>query len=226
MPLSRILEITAWTAGALLLGTYVGVRAWSARASDEGVAALQAARVERELLIAQADHATTAAAAGSTSKNNLSVALPDTSLWDRKRIAEYKETLTHKDLPAGVLRVPRFKLQVPIYEGTSDFTLNRGAGWITGTADIDSETGNIGIAAHRDGFFRPLKDIKVGDEIFLDTLTATRQYRVTKLDIVDPSNVSVLAPTSAATITLVTCYPFYYVGSAPKRFIVRAEVEG
>lgn len=223
---SRLIEIACWTGGALLLATYAGIRTWSAHASEDGIDALRQARAEHAALMAQSTSPASAPVAASAAPaHSLQAGEPDTSLWNEKRLAEYKATLHHKDLPEGVLRIPKLKLEVPVYEGTSDLTLNRGAGRIEGTASIDSSHGNIGIAAHRDGFFRPLKDIKVGDTMFLDTVTSTRQYRVTKLDIVDPSNTSVLAPSSASEITLVTCYPFYFVGSAPQRFIVHAQAE-
>lgn len=217
----RIVEIAAWSAGALLLATYVGVRTWSAQASDAGVKAMQQARAQHAALLAQAASSDTSS---ESSVNALSTTAPDTSLWDGKRIAQYEQTLALKSMPEGVLRIPKFGLQVPVYEGTSDLTLNRGAGRIAGTAAIDSTNGNIGIAAHRDGFFRPLKDIEVGDTVFIDTLTATREYTVSSLDIVEPDDVGVLKPTAGASITLVTCYPFYFVGSAPKRFIVKARL--
>ena len=92
--------------------------------------------------------------------------------------------MSDPNLPEAVLRVPKLKLEVPIYEGTSDHTLNRGAGRIEGTARI-GEAGNLGIAAHRDGFFRPLKSIAVGDVMFLDTVQETRHYRVVRVGIVD-----------------------------------------
>ncbi len=221
---ARILEISAWTAGALLLATYAGIRTWSAYASEDGIDALRQARAEHAAMLAQNDAAPGAYADHAPTKP-LDTGTPDTSLWDANRIKEYEATLQHKGLPEGVLRIPKLKLEVPVYEGTSDFTLNRGAGRIEGTARIDSAAGNVGIAAHRDGFFRPLKDIEVGDTMVLETLTTTREYRVTRLDIVDPTNTSVLAPTPSAAITLVTCYPFYFVGSAPKRFIVHAQAE-
>jgi sortase A len=99
--------------------------------------------------------------------------------------------------------------------------LNRGLGWIEGTAPPGGK-GNSGIAGHRDGFFRPLKDIALNDVIDLKTHDGMHRFVVQDLQIVDPSNVSVLDPSREPTITLVTCYPFYFVGSAPKRFIVRA----
>jgi sortase A len=214
MSASRIIEVSAWVAGAMLLATYVGVRTWSARASDAGVNALREARAQQALL----------AQAPQTTPNSLAAAKPDTSLWDAKRLAQYRQALATTAMPEAVLRIPRLALEVPVYEGTSDSTLNRGAGRIVGTAAADSVTGNIGIAAHRDGFFRPLKDIEIGDTLSLETLTDEREYRVTRLDIVDPDDVSVLRPTSGSTVTLVTCYPFYYVGAAPKRYIVTASL--
>lgn len=223
-PPLRFLELSAWTAGALLLTTYAGIKTWSAYASDQGVDAMRQARAQLTAA-AQTDPSATAQSFAATHQNSLTTSQPDTSTWAPKRLAEYKESLTHKAMPEAVLRIPKLGLEVPIYEGTSDLTLNRGAGRISGTAEIDSETGNVGIAAHRDGFFRPLKDIKVGDAMFVDTVMATRQYRVTRLVIVDPSDVSVLDPTPASAITLVTCYPFYFVGSAPKRFIVHAQID-
>jgi sortase A len=212
--IGRTVEALLWVSGIVLIATYVGLRAWSAQDSDKGMDAMRQAR---ELAAAASPDAPV-----SATSNRLSVAQPDTSTWSPKRLAEYRNTLTNPDLPDAVLRIPKLKLEVPVYDGTSDRTLNRGAGRIAGTAHVGA-VGNIGIAAHRDGYFRPLKDIAVGDAMFLDTVHDTREYRVTRLDIVNPDNVSVLDPTSHPTITLVTCYPFYFVGSAPKRFIVTAQ---
>ena len=97
------------------------------------------------------------------------------------------------------------------------------AGRIEGTAWIDSP-GNLGIAGHRDGFFRDLKDIEVGDSIDMLTHQGNSEFVVSSITIVDPTDVSVLAPTDSSTITLVTCYPFYFVGHAPKRYIVKGEL--
>jgi LPXTG-site transpeptidase (sortase) family protein len=121
----------------------------------------------------------------------------------------------------GVLRVPTLGLEVVVYYGTDNQTLDRGAGRIEGTAPLGS-SGNVGVAAHRDGFFRPLKDIEVGDEIFVDLASGTLRYEVASTLIVAPEDVWVLAPAAEPTLTLVTCYPFYFVGAAPQRFIVRA----
>ena len=146
----------------------------------------------------------------------------DVSLWSDVRVREWKESVKadHR-APLAILRVPRLKIDVPVLEGTDDLTLNRGAGWIEGTAR-PGEPGNVGLSAHRDGFFRALKDVAVGDEIVLETSRAPARYAVTWTKIVDPDDVSVLDETDGPAITLVTCYPFYYVGSAPQRLIVRA----
>jgi sortase A len=146
----------------------------------------------------------------------------DVSLWSPKRVVAYEKALLMKlDAPLAVLSVPRLGIEVPVYEGTDDLTLNRGAGRISGSARLD-EAGNIGIAAHRDGFFRKLKDISKGDRILLSTGRTTYDYVVDDIEIVAPSNVSVLGPRPKPTLTLVTCYPFYFVGDAPKRYIVHA----
>ena len=112
---------------------------------------------------------------------------------------------------------------MPILDSTTDLALNRGAGHVEGTA-MPGDVGNVGIAAHRDGFFRGLKDIQIGDQIELTTLEGQQTFVVSKLSIVDPYEVSVLDPTDEPVLTLITCYPFYFVGSAPERFIVRATI--
>ena len=107
--------------------------------------------------------------------------------------------------------------------GTDDRTLDRGAGHIEDTP-FPGELGNIGIAGHRDTVFRPLRNVKAGDELTLTTADRIFTYRVSATSIVNPEDVSVLDPTPRQTLTLVTCYPFTYIGAAPKRFIVRAEL--
>lgn len=149
----------------------------------------------------------------------------DFRLWSNKRIAAYKESLVQKtDLPLAILRIPSIHLEAPIFDGTDELTLNRGVGRIVGTAQI-RQGGNIGIAGHRDGFFRGLKEIQVGDTIELVLSDKTEKYIVEQIQIVTPDNVAVLAPTAVPTLALVTCFPFYYVGSAPKRFIVMASMK-
>jgi sortase A len=144
----------------------------------------------------------------------------DVSLWSEKRIVAFEKSISkHFPLPLAVLRVPKLHLEVPVLDGTDDLTLNRAVGRIIGTAR-PGERGNIGIAGHRDGFFRGLKDIAVGDVVELDTPSYTVPYVVDRVQIVNPDDVRVLEDKSVA-LTLVTCYPFYFVGDAPQRFIVQ-----
>lgn len=146
----------------------------------------------------------------------------DFALWSVKRVAAYKDSLARKeDRPLAILRIQKLRLEVPVYNDTDDLTLDRGVGRILGTARV-GEGGNLGIAGHRDGFFRGLKDVRLGDEMELARTGQSDIYVVDKISIVEPEDVSVLAPTQVPTITLVTCFPFYFVGSAPQRFIVHA----
>lgn len=146
----------------------------------------------------------------------------DFRLWSEKRIRAYHESLLSKNgSPLAVLSVGRLKMRVPVFGGTDEVTLNRGGGWIAGTAR-PGEKGNVGIAGHRDGFFRGLKDISLGDTIELATLRGTAVYKVDQFEIVKPDDLGVLRPRSVPSLTLVTCYPFYFVGSAPQRFILHA----
>lgn len=165
-------------------------------------------------------------AASPAADSEFRVARPDQSQWSEKRIAEYELSLRRDEnaLPLAILRAPRLGLEAPVYNGADDFNLNRGVGRIPGTARVD-QPGNLGIAGHRDGFFRALQDAREEDLLELETLNGVLKYRVGSIRIVDPEDVSVLAPTSENTITLVTCYPFYFVGEAPKRYIVTATAE-
>jgi len=173
--------------------------------------------------LAAFDQAQSARSSPTTDKVALASAeTTDFSLWSEKRIREYKASLTiSKQLPMAVLDISRLRIRVPVFEGTDDLALNRGLGWIVGTAR-PGETGNIGIAGHRDGFFRGLKDIVVGDTMELGTLEQRTTYVVDEIEIVTPEQVEVLQPRAAPAITLVTCYPFYFIGDAPQRFIVHA----
>ena len=147
---------------------------------------------------------------------------PDRSLWSPERIRAWQEALTEPaPVPLAVLRIPRLRLEVAVLEGTGEFVLNRAVGHIPGTA-LPGADGNSGIAGHRDGFFRGLKDIAIGDVVEIETLNGKGEYRIERTWIVSPEDVSVLEPTPTRSLTLVTCYPFYFIGSAPQRFIVRA----
>lgn len=153
-----------------------------------------------------------------------SSATVDFSLWSGGRVKAYAQALAAKlGSPLAVLSIPKLGLDVPVFEGTGELTLNRGAGRIAGTAR-PGELGNIGIAAHRDGFFRGLKDIQVGDQIELAVLRRKFVYTVDSITVVRPSDVSVLQARRRPSLTLVTCYPFYFVGDAPQRYIVQASL--
>jgi sortase A len=167
--------------------------------------------------------AVAASAAPAAAPPAVDPATIDTTLWSEERIKAWKSTL---DLPSpaplAILRIPRIRLEVPVLEGTDDVTLDRAVGHIEGTP-LPGTDGNSGIAGHRDGFFRGLKDIAVGDAIEIETLQEKKEiYQITHTWIVTEDDVWVLDPTPTRALTLVSCYPFYFVGHAPKRFIVRA----
>ena len=150
----------------------------------------------------------------------------DQSLWSTVRINAWRNVSGEPAAPpVAMLRIPKIGLEVPVLPGTDDRTLDYGVGLIEDTAEPGS-VGNSGIAGHRDGFFRGLKDIARGDTIRVETLHGTYVYLVERTWVVKPEDVSVLEPTPEPALTLVTCYPFYFQGSAPLRFIVRAVREG
>ena len=198
--LGLLVERAAWTFGLVCLLTYGALHidgAAGARHEMERFALLQAAALQQP-------------------------PAPDLSLWDPGRITAWRLALSEPaPPPLAVLRIPKIRLEVPVLRGTDDVTLNRAVGHIDETA-LPGTDGNSGIAGHRDGFFRGLKDIAREDAIELETLRGKETYRVERIWVVDPEDVSVLDPTPARSLTLVTCYPFYHVGPAPQRYIVRA----
>ena len=194
----RRTEVLCWTAGVLLVGFFVSQLALGEAERISDVNAFERA---------------------------YPLEAPDQRLWSESRIKAY--AASKAEAPArvvAVLSMPGIGLKVPVYESVSDLNMNRGAGLIEGTAAPD-EVGNVGIAGHRDGYFRVLKDVKIGDRLMLQTPQGLRRYQVTETLIVDPGHVEVLEPTEDHVVTLVTCYPFYFVGSAPRRFIVKAQLE-
>lgn len=125
--------------------------------------------------------------------------------------------------PLGVLRIPALHLEVPVLEGTDGPTLHHGVGHIAGTS-FPGEEGNIGIAGHRDSFFRRLEDLSKGDFIELVTLQGTSVYEVDQIRVTTPADLSPLQPRAKSSLTLVTCYPFQFIGPAPSRYIVEASL--
>ena len=213
----RILESGFLTVGVVLLATFLLVRGWGDYQSWSDIRAFEAAMAAEPATVTTA--APTAVSGGTEYAPE-----PDYALWSSKRVTDYHESNAQRDdPPLAVMSIDRLDLKVPVYDGTDEVNLNRGAGRIKGTARIDT-VGNLGIAGHRDGFFRGLKDIEVGDSIDMLTYQGNRQFVVSSITIVDPTDVSVLESTKDSTLTLVTCYPFYYVGHAPKRYIVKGEL--
>jgi sortase A len=194
----RFLEVSCWLLGLLCSGFFLS-----------------------HLALAEIDRSS----AISDFERSLAYDKPDQSQWSSARIAAYAAGLRQpREDVIAVLSIPDVSLKVPVYHESTDLMMDLGAGLIAGTAGPD-ETGNIGIAGHRDGYFRALKDIETGDLLMLQTAVGERRFRVSEISIVDPLDVEVLAPGDSSAVTLVTCYPFYYVGSAPQRFIVRAELD-
>lgn len=195
----RRAEFVFWITGFACLGVYLVAQAQSDQAQTDAIA-----QIEQQGLVSQTQ-------------------LPDMTHWSKKRIESYDSSDANAQSPLGVLSIPAVDVRVAVFNGTSDRLLDLGAGRIPGTAPTAGD-GNLAIAAHRDGFFRGLKDIEVGDELSFTSKQETHTFTVTELSVVDPTDVSVLESTVNPTITLITCYPFYFVGSAPQRFIVRAEL--
>lgn len=121
----------------------------------------------------------------------------------------------------GRISIPRLNISAIVEEGVDEATLARAVGHIPGTA-LPGETGNIGIAGHRDTFFQKLKDLQPNDEIDFTTHSGLYHYKVDSLTIHDPSDVDVLKSDGSKILTIVTCFPFHYIGNAPRRFIVHA----
>jgi sortase A len=145
----------------------------------------------------------------------------DKSLWSSAFAGHYKNAVSKGgDSAIALLKIASVNLDVAVFDGADKHNLNRGAARILSTDSV-SGNGRIGIAGHRDGWFRPLKDIQIGDIIELESLTETRRYKISKTHIVTPADVEILQGDDH-TLVLVTCYPFYFVGSAPQRFIVEA----
>jgi sortase A len=121
----------------------------------------------------------------------------------------------------GRIEIPRLNLQVAILEGTTAHTLRLGAGHIAGTA-FPGTAGSIGIAGHRDTYFHSLQDIRRNDNILIQTADGISRYEVDWIRITDPADGGILAPTADSGLTLVTCYPFHYIGAAPERYVIHA----
>lgn len=232
----RALEIACWATATVLLVLYLTGRAHGEAGRREAIAAFaQASEASASAATTGQPEAgpTTAEAIaytpGMDSATDRVVDLPpDQSDWSSARIRAYRASTAEgamaEALPLAVLRIPRLRLEVPVFGDVGERNLNRGAGWVEGTAAPGSD-GNVAIAAHRDGYFRVLREAAVGDVLELESRSDRRSYRISELAIVEPTDVSSLDPTDLPSVTLVTCYPFQFVGHAPLRYIVRAVAE-
>jgi sortase A len=195
----RSVEVMLWLFGLVCVSAYGVTKIHSARAQSAAISDLEAQW--REEIMAE----------------------PEQSLWSAQRIAHHERARAETDAlsPLALLTMPSVGIRVAVFDGTSDRVLNLGVGRVPGTGQVGAQ-GNLALAGHRDGFFRGLKDIDVGDDISIQHGGGIDHYRVTELLVVEPDAIHVLEPTDEMTLTLVTCYPFYFIGAAPRRFIVRA----
>ena len=217
---NRMLEATGWVAGFALMAVYFGTRAYGELERRHAVATFTQQRSSQatETFVARdTDREALASIPAGLAQNQ--------TRWSASRLQAYNdsayESAESASLPSAILRIRSVALEVPVYADVTERNLNRGAGLIEGTALPDSD-GNISIAAHRDGYFRVLEDVAVGDLIEIESPLHRRSYLVTDLAVVEPTDLWPLDETDTPAVTLVTCYPFYFVGNAPKRYIVRA----
>lgn len=146
--------------------------------------------------------------------------------WSASRRAAYRELISRAvPAPQGYLSLPAQGEGIPVFRGAGEPELTLGAGHLPETSPLGGP-GNTVLAGHRDGFFRRLRDLAVGDLLEVRTAGVSRRYRVTDLWVVEPRDVWVLDETPRPSLTLITCHPFYFVGHAPNRFVVRAVAVG
>ena len=244
-PVLRLLERCLLVAGLACLMVYGAARVNARATQDRATRDLAAqAQVVAETREASGALAIPAPAAGPTCPSDvqrsvariegsawrdgiLSVPAPNMTTWDPGRRECHERAIAKVDPDSALARldIPSIKLSVIVLPGVDALCLNGGVGHIPGTPP-PGEPGNVGIAGHRDGFFRGLEKIAAGDVIRLTTPRGSFEYRVQWTRIVEPRDVEVLADAGDDAMTLVTCYPFRILGSAPKRFIVRAGCAG
>jgi sortase A len=198
----RWLERGLLTAG-IALGAWCAAVLVEARFHNSAPLSSQQSPLTKQLMVTQTPVAVLPGDAGDSKRNSRSAPAPAAG------------TLLAR------LEAPSVHMTASVLEGSDDGTLSRGAGHIEDTP-FPGQAGNIGIAGHRDTVFRPLRNVKVGEPLNLTTADRTYRYRISKTLIVGPDDVYVLDPTAQPTLTLVTCYPFEFVGHAPKRFIIQA----
>ena len=198
----RYVETILWSLGFTLLLIFFGTQVWGEIERQRGIAAFS--DMPQLPIMNQAIPA-------SLSVSESKEAPPATELLEPSG-----------DAVLALLRIADIRLELPVRYGTDERVLRRGPGLIEGSP-FPGSNGNVAIAAHRDLHFRGLKDLELGDLIELEVPDHTQTYIITDLSVVEPSDVHVLDEIGQPALTLVTCYPFYFVGNAPERFIVRAE---
>lgn len=232
-PIRRWIERLLLVVGFACLGTYgfafVDARLFEAEQNRRLEEELRERAIERAEQVEQAEQESTPARKPAAPPVKQAAEAPPASETDS--FASFGEEAQEPEVPQsgegellGRIRIPGTGVSAILLEGIAHRTLRHGVGHIPGTSLPSEAGGNVGVAGHRDSFFRGLKDIDRDDVIELTTLDGTWRYRVEWTRVVRPSQTEVLADTEGPSLTLVTCYPFYYVGSAPKRFIVRAHL--
>lgn len=211
---ARALEWLLWICALACLLPYVAT--WAARDYLGTVAAKHAA--------APADAPPRTRGDQAVGAKQIPTLLSDRTLWSSQRISAF-EKLNAAFSPdiVATLQVPSQASQIPVFAGVNETNMTLGAAHLLDSAPLDSE-GNIALTAHRDGSFRMLKDIEPGEQLVLDHGDGRKVYEVMRSEIVSPDRVDVLDPTPVPTLTLITCHPFYFVGSAPNRFVLQAEL--
>ena len=217
-------ELLSYTAGIVLTGFFAVQMARGEVDRVRGIAEFEQNREQLALV-----HSPAPASLDPAQFDDLPSVLdagePDTTLWAPGRIADYQASLSAELPPVlAVMEIPSVGLKVPVYSTDTELTMDRGTGIIDGMS-YPHEPGNIGISGHRDGYFRVLKDVQVGDSILLQTLDGPKQFTITSHQVVEISDTTHLQDTDQQRVTLVTCYPFYFVGHAPQRFIVTASLD-
>jgi LPXTG-site transpeptidase (sortase) family protein len=221
----KALEIACWVAGTAMVTLYFGARFVGEIEREQGIEAFVQARAP--VSAAYPNFVTPNSFAWQEFQPPAARSVPASVSPERVdfpvngRVGAPVSSPGSESMPIALLTIARVGLEVPVFADTSERNLNRGAGWVEGTAAPD-DGGNIAIAAHRDGYFRVLQDVVLGDVLVLESIAQERNYRVTEISIVDPGDTSSLFATETAAVTLVTCYPFHFVGNAPQRYIVRA----
>lgn len=222
------LEIGLAVFGVTALAVSVAILLWRNVSANTLIKQFEEARVSAQqaapATLPKPLHIPPEPAADAPPKRGFTVLPPDQSDWSEARRRHYEAPAMDTGFPLGIMRIAGIGLEVPVLPGSDTFTLEQGVGWLERTA-LPGDPGNTAIAGHRDSFFRRLGRVEPGDEIEIVTLERELTYRVTGHSIVEPEDVSVLRPVAGTkALTLITCYPFRYVGNAPQRYIVHAEL--